>query len=314
MEENKNINPPKIKIVFMGSPEFSIPTLRMLVESYCVVGIITQPDRPAGRGNVLTESPVKVMAKKTGIEILQPERIKEKEAIKHIQSWQPDLFVVVAFGQILRQNILDLPRFGSINVHASLLPRWRGAAPIQAAILNGDKVTGVTIMMMDAGIDTGPIVFQREVVILPDDTAGSLAKRLAETGAESLIEILPKYLNRQIIPQAQDNTHASYAPMIKKEEGQLDFTLPADSLARRVRALNPWPGTFILYEGAYLKVHRVHTIDDNHASVGKKTIINKKPAIGTVKGWLILDEVQPASKKSMSGDVFLCGARHWCNE
>jgi methionyl-tRNA formyltransferase len=179
-----------VRVVFMGSPEFALPTLRLLSESYPVVGVVTQPDKPAGRGNLLTPPPVKILAEALGIEVIQPQRLREPWALEQLQIWQPDLIVVAAFGQILRPIVLDLPKFGCINVHASLLPRWRGASPIQAAILHGDRETGVTIMRMDPGMDTGPILSQHSIAIHPEDTAGSLSPRLAETGANLLIQTL----------------------------------------------------------------------------------------------------------------------------
>src|SRR5512133_1632744 len=175
-----------IRIVFMGSPDFAVPTLRRLAEHYPVTGVVTQPDRPAGRGRVLTPPPVKSLAQELGIEIIQPEKMREPEAQAKLQAWEPDLIVVTAFGQILRKSVLELPRYGCINVHASLLPRWRGAAPIQAAILHGDPGTGATIMIMAPGVDTGPMLTQQALEILPEDTAGSLGERLSQAGADLL--------------------------------------------------------------------------------------------------------------------------------
>jgi methionyl-tRNA formyltransferase len=300
-----------LNIVFMGSPEFALPTLRSLAAHYPVAGVITQPDRPAGRGRALMSPPVKTLAETLGIETIQPQRLREPEALATLDAWQPDLIVVTAFGQILRQNVLDLPPYGCINVHASLLPRWRGAAPIQAAILHGDPVTGVTIMKMDAGIDTGPTLAQSEVAIDAQDTSASLAPRLAEAGAQLLIETLPPYLEGKIKPQPQPEEGATYAGMLHKHEGQLNFSQPAQALERRVRAFYPWPGAYFYWAGGILKVHRAHTVQVDQVFAGQLGIIDNHPAIGTSAGWLVLDEVQPAGKKPMAGDIFLRGIRQW---
>ncbi len=305
------INPMNTKVVFMGSPDFAIPTLRALAKAYNVVGVVTQPDRPAGRGKVLTSPPIKNLAQQLGIETIQPERLKEPEAQAKLQSWSPDLIVVAAFGQILRKSVLSLPKYGCINVHASLLPRWRGAAPIQAALLHGDPRTGISIMQMDPGIDTGPVLAQQEVEILPEDTAESLSDRLALTGADLLVRTLPGYLSGEIRPQVQDESRATYASMLKKEEGLLDLNQPAAHLANLVRAFNPWPGAFMQWQDGTLKIHRAHAVECTSLDAGKRVVVDDLPALSTASGCLILDEVQPAGKKPMSGSDFLRGARHW---
>lgn len=305
------MSPMDINVVFMGSPNFAIPILMQLSQQYRVVGVITQPDRPAGRGQVLTPPPIKVLAASLGLPVIQPEKMRNPEAFAQLQAWNPDLIVVAAFGQILRQNVLDLPRLGCINVHASLLPRWRGAAPIQAAILNDDGQTGVSIMKMDAGIDTGPVLAQRAVEILPTDTAGILSERLAETGASLLLETIPAYLNGSLQPQPQENALATYASMLKKEEGELDVSQPANALACRVMAFNPWPGAFIKWQGQSLKILQAHAEMGSTEEPGKHGILQGFPAIAAGQGWLVLDEVQPAGKKPMPGKVFLNGARQW---
>lgn len=297
----------------MGSPEFATPTLRKLAEHYPVVGVVTQPDRPAGRGRVLTPPPVKVLAQELGIETIQPERLRAPEAQEQLKAWAPDLIVVTAFGQILRKSVLELPRFGCINVHASLLPRWRGAAPIQASILHGDPITGATIMVMDPGVDTGPILAQQSLEIRPDDTAGTLGTRLAEAGAELLIQTLPGYLEGSILPQPQDESQATYAPMLSKEEGLLDFNQPAAALERRVRAFQPWPGAFLPWQDGFLKVYRAHVEDCPDTIPGEHYVIQNLPAVGTSQGCLVLDDVQPAGKKPMTGRDFLRGARVWAS-
>ena len=295
----------------MGSPEFSLPSLQRLAEQYHLVGVVTQPDRPAGRGRVLTPPPIKIMAEALGIPTIQPEKMREPAAFERVRAWQPDLIVVTAFGQILRQNVLDLPRFGCINVHASLLPRWRGAAPIQAAILHGDERTGVTIMKMDAGMDTGPILVQEVEDILPGDTADSLAERLSVRGADLLVKTLPGYLKGETLPIPQDNNLATKASLIHKEDGKLDFTQPADVLARQVRAFQPWPGTFFPWMEGMLKVHQAHVGENSGMEPGQKLLIDGYPAVACQSGSLVLDIVQPPGKKPMSGDIFLRGARQW---
>ena len=301
------------RIVFMGSPEFALPTLKALLTNYHVAGVVTQPDRPAGRGRTLKPPPIKTLANEYNLPVFQPMSLKEPEAIAQLHSWEPDLIVVAAFGQILRSPVLNLPPHGCINVHASLLPRWRGAAPIQAAILHGDKQTGVTIMRMDPGVDTGPILSQRATPITDEQTAGTLSPHLAELGAQLLIESLPVYLNGELLPQPQDESLATYAPMLKKVDGQLDFDKPAADLARLVRAYNPWPGAFTSWGAGRLKIHRAHAINSASPGAGKRVIHNGQAAFGTVQGILVLDEVQPAGKKAMPGEFFLRGVRDWAS-
>ena len=298
------------KIVFMGSPNFSLPGLRALAKNYQVIGVVTQPDRASGRGRETKMPPVKALALELGIPIMQPEKLRAPEAMQQLLAWNPDLIVVAAFGQILKKDVLDLPPFGCLNVHASLLPRWRGAAPINAAILHGDEETGVTIMQMDVGLDTGPMLAKRSMRLSADDTAGSVTETLSHLGANLLIETLPDYLSGNITPQPQSEEGVTYAPMLKKEEGRLDFTRAAIALERQVRAFNPWPGTFMDFEGALLKIHKAH-VESEVASVGQRLVYQEQPAVGAAGGLLILDEVQPAGKKSMSGKSFLAGARHW---
>ncbi len=303
------------RLVFMGSPEFAVPVLRLLTEHYPVVGVVTQPDRPSGRGRILTPPPVKLLAVELGLPISQPESLKEPAALQQLQTWQPDVIVVAAFGQILRKAVLELPRHGCINVHASLLPRWRGAAPIQAALLHGDPESGVTIMCMDPGVDTGPTLAQQALPIHPDDTASSLSERLSRLGAELLVETLPAFLAGKITTQPQDETRATFAPMLKKEDGELDFNQTAEALERRVRAFNPWPGAFTGWQGQPLKILRAHVVDPDpsqpHTLAGQHDLYQKQPAIWTADALLVLDEVQPAGKKPMPGKSFLAGIRDW---
>jgi methionyl-tRNA formyltransferase len=294
----------------MGSPDFAISSLRALANVHEVVGVITQPDRASGRGRTLKPPTVKTLAQELNLPIMQPEKLKQPDAMEQLTAWSPDLVVVAAFGQILKKDVLDLPKYGCINVHASLLPRWRGAAPINAAILHGDDETGVTIMQMDVGLDTGPMLAKRSIRILPDDTAGSAFEALSTLGADLLIETLPDYLSGKIQPTPQPDEGATYAPMLKKEDGRLDFTQDVNDLERRVRAFNPWPGTFMDFDGMNLKVHRAH-VEPGNALAGERLVEQNQPAVGARGGILVLDEVQPAGKKSMSGKSFLSGARNW---
>ncbi len=298
----------------MGSPEFAVPTLRALAEAYPVVGVVTQPDKPAGRGRKPTPPPVKREAQALGIPVMQPRRLRAPEAFEQLQAWQPDLIVVAAYGQILRPNVLELPRYGCINVHASLLPRWRGASPIQHAILHGDEETGITIMVMDEGMDTGPILSQEALPIAADDTAATLSEKLSALGARLLLETLPGYLSGEIQPRPQPEEGVTYAPLLKKADGRLDFSEPAEALARKVRAFNPWPGAFTEWTRGLLKVHRAHALAMPSPGEGVRLVVDGKPAIGTAEGVLVLDEVQPAGKKAMPGEVFLRGARGWAEQ
>jgi methionyl-tRNA formyltransferase len=298
------------RVVFMGSPEFAVPSLRALTREYTVVGVVTQPERPAGRGRVLKPPAIKLEAGALGLPTIQPSKLTEPSALQRIRDWAPEVIVVAAFGQLLRREMLELPEHGCINVHASLLPRWRGAAPIQAAIAAGDAESGVTIMRMDEGLDTGPMIAQSSVPIDSQDTGGSLADKLARLGADLLPVALRGYLAGSIVPQPQDSADATKAPLLKKEDGHLDPLMPASTLERRVRAFNPWPGAFIQQDEGNLKVHRAHVMTAQQPP-GLRLAVDGKPALGTVQGVLVLDEVQPAGKKPMSGEDFLLGARGW---
>jgi methionyl-tRNA formyltransferase len=299
----------------MGSPAFALPTLYGLLEAYEVVGVVTQPDRPSGRCRGLQAPAVKVAAIEARLPLIQPQMLKDPEALDRLRAWRPDLIVVAAFGQILRTEVLDLPEHGSLNIHASLLPRWRGAAPIQAAILHGDEKTGVTVMRMDAGLDTGPILSQRATKILPDETAGALGERLASLGAALLKETLPDYLSGALTPRPQPDEGVTHAPMLKKAQGELDFSRPAVELARQVRAFSPWPGAFTHWHGNRLNVARATALADTRAGKpGQRTVHGRWPAVAAGSGLLLLEEVQPAGKRLMSGETFLRGARDWSAE
>ena len=295
----------------MGSPDFALPALQALHEQYDVVGVVTQPDRPAGRGQKMQPSAVKELATSLNLPIYQPVSLKSAEAFSQISAWQPDFIVVAAFGEIVPKAILSLPPQGCLNVHASLLPRWRGASPIQAAIAAGDVKTGVTIMLMDVGLDTGPILSQREVPIRSGTNAGELSDQLAFLGATTLVEVLPSYLNGQLSPLPQPEAGATYAPKLSKEDGFLDLTRPAEVLARRVDALYPWPGSFVLLPKGKLKVLKAHVHDSYDVNPKGHFVVNGLPALGTADSLLVLDRVQPEGKKPMDGQSFLNGQPDW---
>ncbi|MGH2522067.1 MAG: methionyl-tRNA formyltransferase [Anaerolineales bacterium] len=293
----------------MGTPAFAVPSLRALVQAHTVVGVVTQPDRPAGRGQQVAESPVKQFARQAGLPVIQPQKLREPEAMAQLTARAPDLIVVAAFGQILKPEVLNLPPHGCLNVHASLLPRHRGAAPIAAAILASDAETGVTIMKMDVGLDTGPTLASRAELIRPDDTALTLSERLSELGAALLVEVLPAYLAGSLIPQPQNDSLATYAPQLKKEDGHLDFTRPAAELARRVRAFTPWPGAFALWEGQPVKILRAAAVDGLTGQPG--TVVQQEGGVAVAcgEGGLALLEVHPPGKRPMPAADFARGAR-----
>ncbi|MBI9048298.1 MAG: methionyl-tRNA formyltransferase [Anaerolineaceae bacterium] len=300
------------RCVFMGSPDFSLPVLSALAENYTICGVFTQPDRPAGRGMKLTAPPVKILANSLGITVYQPEKLKDDGNYELLKKLDPDFIVVAAYGQILRTNILTLPKFGCINVHASLLPRWRGASPIQAAIAAGDKKTGITIMKMDIGMDTGDIIAQKEINISAAHTGGTLFDELAQLGADFLIETLPKYLSGTLIPSTQPDEGITSASLIHKQDGKLDLvTCSAVEIERKVRAFNPWPGTYLEWNDIRLKVIEADVIDDASSKPEKRIESDGWPMIGTKSGWLRLISVQPAGKKKIDGKQFLNGARGW---
>lgn len=299
------------RVVFMGTPDFAVPTLQALTGRYAVVGVVTQPDRPAGRGRQLVVSPVKQLALAAGMPVVQPHRLRDPAAMAQLTAWAPDLIVVAAFGQILKPAVLDLPRFGCLNVHASLLPRHRGAAPIAAAILAGDSETGVTIMKMDVGLDTGPLLAHRAEAIRADDTSQTLTERLANVGAELLIETLPVYLSGQLAPKPQDEARATYAPQLKKDDGLLDVTRPALELERRVRALTPWPGAFVRWEGQAIKILKCAVAAEVRGEAGSIVAGRDGLALVCGAGALTLTQIQPPGKKPMSANDFARGARNF---
>ncbi len=298
-----------MRLVFMGSPEFAVPSLGRLASSYDIAGVVTQPDRPAGRGRPNRPPPVKLVADKLGIPVLQPTRLREPAAVAQLREWSPEAIIVAAFGQILPPDVLGIPPRGCINVHPSLLPRWRGAAPIPAAILHGDAETGVTIMKMDDGLDTGPMLSQSFIAIREEDTTGSLSQRLALAGAELLLRTLPDYLAGDLAPRPQPSEGVTYAPMLTKEEGVLNPRLPATVLARQVRAFEPWPGAFFEWDNRRLIVREALAVDARPEAVGRISLVDGLPALGTAEGSLLLEVIQPAGRNPMPGEAFVRGAR-----
>ncbi len=299
------------KIVFMGTPDFAVPALEAVIASGHLVGVVTQPDRPAGRGNKLTPPPVKTTAVAAGIPVYQPASLRSKAAIEPLAAWQPDLIIVAAFGQILRVPVLDLPRLGCVNVHASLLPRWRGASPIQHAILAGDNETGITLMQMDVGLDTGDMLVKESVPIMAEDTAVSLHDRLAALGGAMLTRYLPDLLAQSLSPTPQDDSASTYAPMIKKEDGRLDWSHTAVLLDRRLRAMTPWPGAFTFWDEALLKIHTAVVYPDLNQSQttppGTVWTHDDKILVQTGGGSLALGHIQLAGKKAVAATDFING-------
>lgn len=296
-----------MRIVFIGAGEIGVPTLRALLNSeHEVVGVVTQPDKPVGRAQMVEPTAVKKAVTATNIPILQPRRIKAPQAVEEISALTSDVIVVMAYGQILPLGILEIPKVACLNLHASLLPRWRGAAPIQAAIAAGDQRTGITVMYMDEGLDTGDILLQRTMDILPDDTGGSLHDRLAQIAPEALLESL-RMLEKNSAPRIpQDNTLATYAPKLKREHGKIDWSEPAEVIGRKIRAFNPWPGAFTQISGRNLKIFSA-TVFDLSGQPGKILRSQGQLVIAADKGALSLGDVQLEGKRRMSAADFLRG-------
>ncbi|RMH06013.1 MAG: methionyl-tRNA formyltransferase [Nitrospirae bacterium] len=306
-----------MRIVFMGTPEFAVPSLNALLHSpHQVVGVVTQPDRPKGRGQAMVAPPVKRVAQAQGLPLLQPERMKDPEVLRQLEQWRPDLIAVAAFGRILPQAILQLPPRGCVNVHASLLPRYRGAAPIQWALINGEQETGVTTMLMDQGMDTGDILLQQVVPIAPTDTAVELSHRLAQVGGDLLIQTLEGLETGTVVPKPQDHEQATLAPLLTKEDGRLDWSHSAIAIANRIRGLSPWPGCFTFLDGQRLMIWNVRIVPESASAHGEPaapgTIVHVGKAEFTVTtgdGLLAVTEVQPANRKRMSAAEFVAGHR-----
>lgn len=298
----------ELKTVFMGTPEFAVGTLQGLIEAGVnLIGVYTQPDRPKGRGKKLAPPPVKELALKHEIPVFQPQKLRAPEAVAELQQLAPDLVVVVAYGQILPQAVLDIPQFGCINVHASLLPRYRGAAPINKAIIDGETVTGITTMLMDAGLDTGDMLVKNSLEIGPDETAGELHDRLAVLGRQTMEETLQQVLTGTLSPEKQNDDESTYAPMMKKEDGLIDWSLPAQEIHDRVRGLAPWPGAYSLLHGEVLKLSRTEAVEGaGHPG----TLLNAGDSgvdVACGDGVLRIGALQLPGKKMMPAADFLRG-------
>lgn len=299
----------QMRIIFMGTAELSCASLEKLAhdEQFSVAAVVTQPDKPKGRDLKLQPSPVKILAQKLHFPILQPVKARDEKFISQLRELKPELIVVVAYGQILSQAILDLPKFGCVNVHTSPLPKYRGAAPIQWAIANGETETGVTIMKMDAGLDTGPILSQARTPILPEDNSQILHDKLAQLGADLLVKTIPDYVAGKIQPQPQNNSEATYAAKIKKEDGKIDWNLPAQEILNRLRAFTPWPGAFTFLENHLLKIWKMEIVERS----GKAGEILSADKNGIVvacgKDALRILELQPEGKRRMIAQEFLAG-------
>jgi len=303
------------KIIFMGTPEFAVPSLLALADAEAqakVVAVVTQPDRRAGRGRKMQAPPVKLAALARNIEVLQPTKLKSAETFSRLQEYDPELIVVAAYGRILPPSLLELPRYGCVNVHASLLPRHRGASPINHAIIAGDAETGVSIMRMDEGLDTGTVYARAALPIPADATCAALGEQLSRLGADLLGKTLPGIVDGSLQPEPQSGAEATYAPLLTKEDGRLDFSLGAEELARRVRGLQPWPGAFSFIEGARLRVAEAHVVDtatgSDSSAPGQVLAAGAEGVViccGT--GALCLDTVQPAGKKIMPAAAWVAG-------
>ena len=301
------------RVVFLGTPKFGVPVLEALVEHHDVVAVVTQPDRFSGRGRRRVQPPpVKQRALAYGLRVYQPARLRrDRELLRALGEMDVDLFVIAAYGQILRPNLLKIPRRGSIGVHASLLPKLRGAAPIAAAILRGEQETGITLMLTGEGVDTGPIIAQRRLPIATDDTSETLSKKLSHLGAALLIEKLPGWLAGEIDPCPQTDAQATYARLIAKSEGAIDWRRTAIEIDRQVRAFTPWPGAFSSCEGRNLKLLRAHPLPQWRGDGQPGTVLrlDKGIAVVTGEGLLVLDQVQLAGKKPMDAQQFARGRR-----
>jgi methionyl-tRNA formyltransferase len=302
-----------MRILFMGSGSFAIPSLEaLLAAGHEVVGVVTQPDKEKGRGRELAAPPVKPVALARGLTVLQPRRIKLPEAQDELRPLAPDFSVVVAYGQILPRTVIDIPRHGTVNVHGSLLPKYRGAAPVQWAIVNGEAETGVTTMMIDEGLDTGPMLLARSTPIGPADTSPELEARLSHIGAELLLETIDGLVHGTVVPQPQDHARATLAPIIEKEQGRIDWSASASAIDCRVRGFFPWPGTTTTFSGRPLKLLRVAPLPDRaDAAPGTIVAVDRDGlvvACGDGTRLRVL-EVQPESRKAMPASAFAAGAR-----
>lgn len=301
-----------MRIVFMGTPDFAVPSLEALLKSDDeVVGVVTQPDRPKGRGQEVVFSPVKVVCQREGIPLLQPLKMKDPAFLDALRQWKPDVIAVTAYGRILPPAILTMPLRGCINVHGSLLPKYRGAGPIQWAVIRGERETGITTMFMAEGMDTGDMLLQEKVEIRADDTAGTLAPRLAEVGGRLLVETLRRLKEGTLIPQPQDHAQATLAPLLTKEDGLIDWTLTATEIANRVRGLSPWPGAYTYVNGERWMLWRVAVGDGSQGAVpGTVTKVTKdRVAVATGDGTIQIVDIQPSNSRRMTVAQYLAGHR-----
>lgn len=298
-----------MRIIFMGTPDFAVGTLTALIEAgHEIVLAVTQPDKPRGRKQTLVAPPVREAAVSHGIPVFQPKRVREPEALEELRKYEPELIVVAAFGQLLPKELLDMPTYGCINVHASLLPKYRGAAPIQRAILNGDAVTGVTIMRMDVGLDTGDMIAKQEVAIAPEDTGGTLFDKLAKAGADLLVRTIPSIADGTAVYTPQDELEATKVGQISKKDGLIDFTRSARSIECQVRGLNPWPSAYTYLGNKTLKIWSADVREGMGAEIGTVVFLEKDCfGVQTGDGVLVCLEVQLEGKKRMDAGAFLRG-------
>jgi methionyl-tRNA formyltransferase len=302
----------QMRIVFLGSPEFALPALRKLIDDgHEIVGVFTQPDKPQGRGRKLLPPPVKVLAQEYGLPVFQPKSISKPDSVEQMRALRPEVGVLAAYGQILRQPVLDVPPLGMLNVHASLLPRWRGAAPIPAAILADDPVTGATIMQVVLALDAGPMLGAAEVPISPDDTTASLTPRVAEAGANLLLDLLPRWADGSLQATPQDDTAATYAPQIKKTDALIDWARDdAETISRKVRAYNPWPVAYTLIDGSPLRILEARALGVRSGSPpGAVAVSDVGFSVATTGHDLAVLCVQPAGKNVMTARDFARGRR-----
>jgi len=302
----------RLRVVFLGTPEFAVPSLQALLDETDVLAVITQPDRPKGRGRQVTAPPVAEVAKAKDLRLLQPARLRSPEVIEVLRSLAPDLNVTVAYGKMIPREVLDLPRLGSINVHPSLLPKYRGASPIVSAILNGETETGVTIMYQSMELDAGDLILQYRVAIAPDDTARTLENRLGRLGADALVEALHLIAAGRAPRIPQDHGSATYAGRLEKAHGRIDWAKPARELVNLIRAMDPWPSAYTTHRGRLLKVWRAEAADES-GGAEPGTVLDVRPGEGIVvassQGAVRLLEVQPEDRRRMSADEYARGAR-----
>ncbi len=299
-----------MRVLYLGSPAFAVDPLEQLAQAdYEIVGVVTQPDKPAGRKRVLTPPPVKVAAERLGLPVLQPATLREPVEVERLAALRPDIGIVVAYGEILRQNVLDIPPLGYLNLHPSLLPRHRGPAPVSGAILAGDSETGVTVMQVDRQMDSGPILAQVTVPLLPTARAGTLTADLMRVGGHLLLDVLPRYAAAQLEPRPQDHSQATYTRLLKKADGRIDWSLPALVIERQIRAFDPWPGSFTTWQGHNLKILTAHVHPDEvlDALPGTLQAVAGRPLVATGSGALELLTVQPAGKRPLAGTDWLLG-------